>query len=434
MPVDLSTDVCGFTFKNPVAPAAGDIVSTVGNCERVIRAGVGGIFTKTFSPLEAPRRRVHPGIFALRGRGYEQAGAILTAIGNWPEHIDVMLQRDIPEFKRLCQQADIPLVVSWYGPMEVRDGELTVTTIDTWLEMASRVDAAGADLQELNFSCPLVSHTLSDNHAIGMKLVKAITDAGFRAGIKIHPTWEPLEELVKGWAKAGAKFITAHNLNMQGLIIDVEEERPKYVPGMVGYSPGRLLLPWSLSRVARMKKVVAIPVFAVSGIYTAEDALQYLLAGASLVQVHTAVYFRGLDIFRNIQNGIEAWMERKGYGSLDEFRGKVLPGVLSWDEIRAHENYPYVVPPDSPYVPVVDEDECSLCGKCVACVHGVFKLEQDRLLIDEGKCENCGFCITLCPMSAVKLVEKRNRTKVIWDAGEDMALPHRETLGKLLST
>jgi dihydroorotate dehydrogenase (fumarate) len=266
-----------------------------------------------------------------------------------------------------------------------------------------------------------------------MKLVKTIADAGFRAGIKIHPTWEPLEELAEGLAEAGAKFITAHNLNMQGLIIDVEEERPKYLPGMVGYSPGRLLLPWSLSRVARMKQRVAIPVFAVSGVYTAEDALQYLLAGASLVQLHTAVYFRGLDVFLNIINGITAWMERKGYNSLDEFRGKVLPTILSWDEIRAYEKYPYVVPPDSPYVPVVDEDECSLCGMCLACVHGVFRLEQNKLLTYEDKCENCGFCITLCPKKAIKLVEKRNRMRVVWDARENMALPHRETLDKLLT-
>jgi dihydroorotate dehydrogenase/NAD-dependent dihydropyrimidine dehydrogenase PreA subunit len=433
MPADLHTDICGFTFKNPVAPAAGDIVATVSNCERVVQAGVGGIFTKTFSPLAAPRRRVHPSLFALRGRGYEQAGAILSAVGNWPEHIDVILKRDIPEFKRLCLEAEIPLVVSWYGPVEVREGELSEETIDTWLDMANGVDAAGADLQELNFSCPLVSHAISDNHALGMKLLKEIIDAGFRAGIKIHPTWEPLEELAEGWAEAGAKFITAHNLNMQGLIIDIDEERPKYVPGMVGYSPGRLLLPWSLCRVARIKKRVSIPVFAVSGVYTADDVIQYLLAGASLIQIHTAVYFRGLGVFREILNGVEAWMERKGYNKLDDFRGNALPGVASWDEIRAYEKYPYAVPPDSPYVPVVDEDECNLCGLCVACVHGVFNLERNNVLIDEGKCENCGFCITLCPSGAIKLVEKRNRTRVIWEPGEDMALPHQETLRQLLS-
>jgi len=222
--------------------------------------------------------------------------------------------------------------------------------------------------------------------------------------------------------------ITAHNLDVLGLVIDVEKEMPKYVPGMGGYSPGRLFLPWSLSRVARIKKKVNIPVFAVGGVHTAEDALQYILCGASIVQLHTAVYFRGLGIFKKIIRGIEDWMGRRGYGNLGEFRGKVLPMILSWAEVKASEKYPYVVPPECPYLPVVDEDKCNLCGMCEACIHGVYKVEGKKLLIDESKCDNCGFCLTLCPREALMLVDKKNKTKVIWDPKDIMATPYRQML------
>jgi len=434
MAVNLTTEVCGVSFKNPIVPAAGDIVSTISSCHRIVEAGVGAIFTKTYTSLEAPRTRPHPNTYALHGRGFDQAGALLSVVGNWPEHIEVVLERDIPEFKRLCQQAGIPLVVSWYGPIDIADGKLKGEATEIWVEMAGKVAAAGADLQELNLACPLVSSAIRDCPSAGVELVKAVCQAGYRAGIKINPTWEPLEQLVEGWAEAGANFITAHNLDIHGLVVDVEREMPKYVPGMGGYSPGRLFLPWSLSRVARIKKCSDIPVFAAGGVYTAEDALQYLLCGASLVQIHTSVYFRGTRIFRKIIGGIESWMEDKGYASIEEFRGKVLPMVLSWAEVKRREKYPYVVPPQCPYVPVVDEDKCTLCKMCEACIHGVFQVQQNKLLIDEDKCDNCGFCLTLCPKEALRLVDRKDRSKVIWSATDVMAAPYLQLLAEMLGT
>ena len=188
--------------------------------------------------------------------------------------------------------------------METEGGKLSKGIREAWVDIARRVDAAGADLQELNIACPVVSSTIRDCPSAGFEVIQAISDAGLRVGVKISPLWEPLEELAEGWVNAGAGFITAHNANMAGLVVDVEKETPQYVPGIGGYTPGRLFLPWSLSRVARIKKQVNIPVFAVGGVYTAEDALQYILCGASIVEVHTAIYFRGAGILSEINRGI----------------------------------------------------------------------------------------------------------------------------------
>ena len=428
MSIDLTTEVCGVRFKKPVVPAGGDLVATIDNFRNMISAGAGALTTKTYTPVEAPRSRPHPNTYSLHGQGYEQAGALLSVIGNWPEHIDVVLNRDIPEFKKLCQQADIPLIVSWYGPIEIVGGKLGKGIRETWVDIAKRVDAAGADLQELNIACPLVSSAIGDCPSAGFELIQAISDANLRVGVKISPLWEPLEELAEGWVKAGAGFITAHNANMAGLAVDVEKETPQHVPGIGGYTPGRLFLPWSLSRVARIKKQVDIPVFAVGGVYTAEDSLQYILCGDSIVEVHTAIYFRGAGILNEINQGIQSWMERKGYTSLDEFRGKVLPMILPWAEVKKREKYPYVVPPECPYMPVVDENSCDLCGICQVCIHGVYKIDGNKLIIDGSKCDNCGFCITLCPREALKLVDKKDRTKIIMDAADSVAAPYRKML------
>ena len=430
MSVNLTTEVCGVKFKKPVVPAGGDLVSTINNCKNMVGAGAGAITTKTYTCIDAPRSRPHPNTYALHGLGFEQAGALLSVIGNWPEHIDTVINRDLPKFKKLCQEADIPFIVSWYGPVDIAAGKLNKGIRETWVEIAKRVDAAGADLQELNLACPLISNAIRNSQSAAFELIQAITDAGLRVGVKISPVWEPLEELAEGWVKAGAKFITAHNADMTGLVVDVERETPQYVPGIGGYAPGRLFLPWSLSRVARIKKRVDIPVFAVGGVYTTEDALQYILCGASIVEVHTAIYFRGSSILNEINQGIQSWMKQKGYTSLDEFRGKVLPMILPWAEVKSREKYPYVVPPECPYMPVVDEDRCDLCGMCKACIHGVYNIEDNKLIIDESKCDNCGLCVTLCPKEALRLVDKKDRAKTILDAKDTMAAPYRQMLAE----
>jgi dihydroorotate dehydrogenase/NAD-dependent dihydropyrimidine dehydrogenase PreA subunit len=431
MAVDMSIEVHGVKFANPIMPGASDLVATVSNCRRIIEAGIGGVITKTYTSIEAPRARMHPSFFILHGRGFEQAGAFMGFSGNWPEHIDIVLERDIPKFKSMCREANVPLIVSWYGPMEVFDGKLKAGITETWVQMAKRVESAGADLQELNFSCPLASTAIRDCPSAGVEISKAVCDTGILAGIKINPTWEPLEELAKGWIKAGVKFITAHNLDTRGLVIDVEEEMPKYAPAIGTYLPGRAFLPWSLSRVARLCKVVDVPVFGVGGVYNFEDALQYILCGVHIVQICSAAYFRGRRIFGEIIEGIKTWMERKGYHDIREFRGKALSKIFPLPDVRSREKYPYVVPPESPYVPIVDEDKCNLCGKCEACVFGVHEVKGNKLEMDESRCEGCGFCISLCPKGALTLVERRNRSKVIWNGKDIMPAPHKENLAGL---
>jgi dihydroorotate dehydrogenase/NAD-dependent dihydropyrimidine dehydrogenase PreA subunit len=396
-------------------------------------AGVGGIVTKTMTNLETPRTRPRPHSFALHGKGFDQSGCLLTLVGNWPEPIDTVLEKRMPAFKRMCLEAGVPLVVSWYGPMEMENGRLKPGVIESWKRTAQKVEAAGADLQELNISCPHVSQTLRKEPSIGFELIRAICGAGFKAGVKVQISWEPLEELAKGWAAAGALFITAHNVDTVGLVVDIEKESPKFTPSMGGYILGRSMLPWSLSRVVRIKQNVDTPVFALGGAYTSEDAIQYLLCGASVVQMHTAVYFRGPGIFKKVIRGIEDWMKKKGYQKIEDFRGKVLPMVLSWPEIKSRAKHPFVVPPDCPYAPVIDSDRCNLCGMCEQCCpFRVYRSEGEIMRVEETRCDSCGFCLTICPKQAITLVEKGDKSKIVWDPKvEIMAKPYQDLLDQL---
>lgn len=434
MSIDLSVEIAGVKFPSCVMPGAGDITSTLGGCKELIESGVGGITTKTMTTLEKPRSRPRPHTFVVHGRGYDQVGSVFSITGNWPEHIDVVLKRDIPNLKKLCKESGVPLIISWWGPMEVENGKLKDGIIKAWVDIALKVDAAGADLQELNIANPFVAASLVLNPEIGFQLVKAVTDAGIKAGVKIQPSWEPLEYLAEGWERAGAKYITAHCVVMPGLFIDIEREMPRYAPAIGGFLPGRLFLPWGLGRVVRLKKTVKIPVIALGGVYTAEDALQYILGGASIVELHTAVSFQGTRIFPRILQGIETWMKRKGYTRLEDFRGKILPMVLSWSDVKNKAKHPFAIPPNTPYAPVVDMTKCSGCGSCErTCAYQVYKVVDKQVSIEESKCDNCGFCVTLCPKEAITLVDKANRNKVVFAPGDLMAEPLMDMLNDLIS-
>jgi ferredoxin len=232
---------------------------------------------------------------------------------------------------------------------------------------------------------------------------------------------EPLVEAIKGWAKRGVSFITAHNAP-SGIYVDVEREVPFGAPAIGGYLIGRPFLPVSLARVVQILKSVEIPVLGVGGIFNWNDALQYLLCGCSLIEVGTAAYVNGIGVFRKINQGITFWMKRKKYSSLSEFRGKVLSMIVSSTELKAREKTPYSLPPNTPYIPKIDRRRCTLCQTCCkTCLYGVLHLERNEIHIKKERCWSCGFCVGICPENAITLVDKKIG-KSIWE-GQGVALP-----------
>jgi NAD-dependent dihydropyrimidine dehydrogenase PreA subunit len=87
-------------------------------------------------------------------------------------------------------------------------------------------------------------------------------------------------------------------------------------------------------------------------------------------------------------------------------------------DLKSKENFPYTIPPECPYVPVVDKKTCTLCGECeTTCIYNVFKVDKGKkqVLIDEDKCWSCGFCVGICPTGAIELRDRINKKRVIWN-------------------
>ena len=409
--VDLSVKVGGLTFKNPILPAASELVFDGSSAQRVANAGAGGIVTKTFTSTAEFRIRLRPYQFPLFrfDPSFRKTGSFLSMASPHVEELDRVMERNIPEIAKVCKKGQIPLVVSFYEKPDDFAG---------WRRVAKGFEKAGAQVLEINFSSPTMKGQLEKSLASSFEVVESVSrSSNIPFGVKISPTMEPLLQAVNGWKERGISFITAHNAP-SGIYIDVECEVPFGVPAVGGYLIGRPFLPVSLARVVQILKSIDIPVFGVGGISRWDDALQYLLCGCSLIEVGAATYTEGLGVFKKIEKGMISWMERKGYGSLSDFRGKALQKIRNSGELKAQEKFAFSLPPETPYVPKIDRKRCTLCGACWrSCFYQVLRLDREkkRVAVGKNRCWSCGLCVGICPEKAIALVDRKSEKKIIWD-------------------
>ncbi len=357
--IDLSIKVCGLTFCNPVTPGSSDIGYDEAGVRKCIEQGVGGMVTKSFTSHSPLRTRARPYHFNYRIFGKGFYSNFISRGGFHPMDPKQAADIIVPQMAKLCQGAGIPLVVS------IADTD----DVDEWVTDAKRFVEAGANMLQLNFSCP---HAASEtNRAIGRalgfdleitsKIIRSIKKAvNVPIGPKLSITANPFEHFVRGWEEAGADFIVCHN-TPTGMLIDVEQEVPFGGLGSGGYLMGPSTLPVNLGRVVETRKLTDLPIIASGGVWQAADAIMYLLVGCSLVEVTSAVFKNGYRLYNDVIEGIKEWMERKGYSSIDDFKGKVfnLAAKSSSSDLMYME-WPFSMPHEktSPIVPTIDIDKC----------------------------------------------------------------------------
>jgi dihydroorotate dehydrogenase (fumarate) len=137
-----------------------------------------------------------------------------------------------------------------------------------------------------------------------------------------------------------------------------------------------------------------IPIAASGGVSNGGDVAKYLLAGATTVQVCTAIVLEGYQVVGKILEGLVRWMEAKGYQSPDDFRGAVCPKIRSNDEVERRQTC----------VADIDADKCVNCGLCArVCIYGAAQKSTAKHVVDGDRCVGCGLCAELCPVGAIRM-------------------------------
>lgn len=299
--MNTSVTIAGVTFKNPVMTASGTFGSGMEYGDFVDLNRLGAVVTKGVANVPWPGNPTP--------RVAEVYGGMLNAIGLQNPGIDVFLKRDIP----FLQQYDTKIIVNVCGK-----------TVEDYLEVVEKLNDSAADMLEINVSCPNVKEGAI---AFGQKadclfdITSKIKNVSKKPIImKLSPNVTDITEMAKAAEAAGADAISLIN-TITGMKIDIHK-RTFALANRTGGMSGPAIKPVAVRMVYQASHAVKIPVIGMGGIATAEDAIEFLLAGATAVSVG-AVNFMNPYATVEIIEGIEQYMTKYGVEDIQELIGAV---------------------------------------------------------------------------------------------------------------
>ena len=301
MQLNLSVELAGLTLRNPTMLAAGILGMTSSSLRMVWNAGAGAVVTKSLGTV--PREGYPNPTVVDVGCG------VLNAMGLPNPGVDEYEE----EIRVARNGGDIVIVGSVYGD-----------TPDQYAAVAKRFQEVGVNAVELNVSCPHVTSLgmeVGQDPALLEAVVEAVKDAvAVPVYTKLTPNTSNIRELAMAAVQAGGDGIVAIN-TIRAMAIDVETGRP-ILYNKIGGLSGPAVKPVAVRCVYEISKTVDVPVIGCGGVTNWRDALEFFLAGASAIQIGTAVAYRGLGIFEEIGRGVRAYLAKKGYGSLGDVIGR----------------------------------------------------------------------------------------------------------------
>jgi dihydroorotate dehydrogenase (NAD+) catalytic subunit len=296
---DLSVEFAGIKLPNPTILASGILGVSSEIMVRACRAGAGAVVTKSFN---------------IKGReGYrnpsfiEVPGGFLNALGIPNPGMDEM-RGEI----ETASKAAVPVIASVFG----FDAEEFATA-------AEMGEKGGAVAVELNVSCPHVKEVgveIGQRPKVVMEVTRVVKQrVRIPVFVKLSPNVTDITEVARAAQDGGATAITAVNTAL-GMAVDVDSGYP-VLGGVLGGLSGPALHPIAVRAVYQIKRAVNIPIIGVGGIQDWRGALEMIMAGASAVQIGSAVTTSGLGIFRDVTVGMTKFLEMKGLGSIRDLVG-----------------------------------------------------------------------------------------------------------------
>lgn len=298
MTIDISTRISSLKLKNPIVLASGILGETGESLLKVARSGAGAVVTKSIG-LEPRGGYANPTVVEL-GHG------LLNAVG--------LANPGITEYEKEIKTAlrgKAPVIGGVFGKDEK---EFAI--------VAKKMMSFGVNAIELNLSCP---HTKGYGAEIGQDnyLVYEVTRTVKRVvKIPVFVKISPHADLV-GCAKAvkDAKGDAVVAINtIRAMRIDIDMKCPVLANKIGGYS-GKAIKPIGIRCVYEIANAVDIPIIGCGGITSGEDVIEYLMAGASAVQIGSAVHYRGVDAFKKICAEVKLWMKKNHYTKIDTLVG-----------------------------------------------------------------------------------------------------------------
>jgi dihydroorotate dehydrogenase (NAD+) catalytic subunit len=296
--VNTSVNIAGVSFKNPVTTASGTFGSGIEYSEFVDLNRLGAVVTKGVANVPWPGNPTP--------RVTETYGGMLNAIGLQNPGVDVMIERDLP----FLEQFDTRVIVNVCGK-----------TVEDYLEVVDKLADQKVDMLEINVSCPNVKEgaiAFGQNADALYNITKEIKKHAKQPVImKLSPNVTSIAEMAKAAEAAGADAISLIN-TITGMQIDIY--RKKFVlANKTGGLSGPAIKPVAVRMVYEAAHAVNIPIIGMGGICNAEDAIEFIMAGATMVAVG-AMNFHDPYATIKVVEGIEKYMQEYGVEDISDLR------------------------------------------------------------------------------------------------------------------
>lgn len=299
----LAVDIAGLKMQTPVTTGSGTFGFGLEFCDFLDLEKVGAVTVKGTSLLPAAGNKGQ--------RAVETPSGMLNCIGLENPGSDYFLEQTLPKLR----QYDVPIIVNIYGHSPEEYGEV-----------AKKLDVDGVDALEINISCPnvkeggIVFGTCPEAAAEVIQQVKKNTSK--MVITKLSPNVTDIVAMAKAAEAAGTDAISLIN-TLIGTKIDIERQRP-VLGNVIGGLSGPAVKPVAVRMCYQVAQAVNVPIIGMGGIMNAEDAIEFMLAGASAVAVGTANFVHP-DIAETIAHGMLAYLDRHNVRNITEIIGLALP-------------------------------------------------------------------------------------------------------------
>lgn len=400
--IDLSVDFAGVRLKNPFVIGSGavscDAKRIIGNMDRIVDAGWAGVVLKSLGNDEKMVQDLYgayPHLYPVKRHG--RKGTI--GMQNYGPTISLIEDVDLESVIKAGHQKGLVIIPS-----------IQATAVKDFVYLAKMVEKSGAEIVEVNYGCPMDPDkvTLGEeaqfdlNPRLAEEGVKAIkSECKIKVIVKQGPNLVNLSPVSQAIERGGADGISAVNtlLGLSG--IDIETGIPLSASAnkltiLSGLS-GEIIRPIALRCVAQAVRSVNIPVFGIGGITNWQSAVEFLMIGATALQICTYALERGFKVVGGLLKKLTEFMEKHDYNSIADFRG-ISQKYITDDFYALNED---------PVRALINAEKCNLCGLCAtACADGTtgaITVNNTEAIVDGDLCIGCGLCRIVCPVDAIEM-------------------------------
>jgi dihydroorotate dehydrogenase subfamily 1 len=360
---DLSIDIAGVRFKNSVWISSSEVTEDFNKMKRSIDMGAGAVVAKSYTANPAVRKQTDLAKYVFLG--YDRrpvygekipkfyTNYCRSGIGRLEVSEDDWFE-ELYKTQKYAEKFDAQVIGSVFGETDVND----------MVRLAKGIEQTGIKMLELDLGCPQPEEMeiqggllkASQEYVdVTRAVVKSVSIPVF---IKLSPQQADLVVTAKAVKEGGAAGVTCHN-RFLGFCIDIDNARP-YIWGWAGVG-GPWMLPIALRWVSKIYiDNPDLPILGSSGVYDHEDVVQYHMAGATAVEFCSTVMVKGFSVIREIVEGLNGFLDAKGYKSVRDIIGIATRAGHSYAEMYTLPEY------------------------------------QQRSSIDQTKCIHCGSCFELC--------------------------------------